>query len=266
MCSIRVLQRHRSLFLRLRQPISLLEVVVDETKIRLDDENCWDRTRVVCNQFLADLADLNVAYARNRPRHLRQTYLYSNPNPNGNGRNGDSAKRASRGGRPRKGEARGRSSVNATLSYVQRRDQQAAVDETLQKIDHFTNSWKEELQWRSPANADGDESPSNPARRAGDEDDDDGNDSSSSTDSRVRHLAETREKSERVGRPPPAASQPSLDQQRRSFAGLTISAGPSDENDLDFEKSVLAYRRAKLAVGCARPLHDQTPSSTSRPQ
>lgn len=251
-----VLQKHRSLFLRLRFTISLLEVVVDETKIQLNDENCSNETRDVCKKFLADLADLNVAYARNRPRYLRQAYL----------KNDDAARRASGGRHSRKCVGRGPSSLNATVSYVRRRNQQVAVDETLQTIDHFTDSWKKELEWRS--SADGDETRSNLGQRAEEDGDDDRScGGHSSMESRVRNPAETRDKCERFRQPsPPAQVDPQGQQQLRSFAGLNILPGPNEDRDLDFEKSVLAYRRAKQAVYSVRSLDDERPSSASHPR
>lgn len=266
MCAIRacVLQNHRSLFLPLRFTISLLEVVVDDAKIVLDDENCSNDARAVCKQFLADLADLNVAYARNRPRYLRQEYL---KNGDGSGRTsgGRQFQNGFGGGRGRgrgwgRGRSRGRgrggrggpSSTKETLSYVWRRDQQAATDQTLKKIDDFTGSWKKELEWRRRRSSP-DRVPRVAQVDSGDEDNDRDSDGGAST-FRPGHQLERRSPMP----PKKGGSRRSPSPGGLPLAGLAISPRPSasQRSDADFDASVEAYRRAKQAADSARRSND----------
>lgn len=244
----RVLQNHRSLFVDARKPFSLLDVVVDETKIRLADRNCGDETRAACNRLLSELVELNVGYARNRPRHLRQQLLKQTFAPARAGGVVATGSRASRN-RAARPSTSSSNTAAAAVSLWRRREQRAAADGTLRRIDELTNAWKTESRRRASVEAEDETTTCRTEGRRVDEAELSSSSSSSSdrddpaADSCVGRLGRVRYA---AGQPPPGDSQRPAPRSPPTLDALTISAG--DERDSDFEKSVHAYRLAKRAA------------------
>ncbi len=73
-----LLQKHRPIFLQIFRKISLVDLLIDEIKIRLRDEN-YRAEKEIYEELFVDLEDLNISVSDREPEYLRDQIL--NPEP-----------------------------------------------------------------------------------------------------------------------------------------------------------------------------------------